>query len=47
MIVSQMGGVEALVQTLMKAGDMEDITEPAVSLGFCSVLVGWGGGGGR
>lgn len=30
--VVQVGGVEALVQTIMNAGDREEITEPAVSL---------------
>ncbi|XP_071493354.1 catenin beta [Diadema antillarum] len=30
MVVSQLGGIEALVQTIQKAGDREDITEPAV-----------------
>ena len=45
MIVSQMGGVEALVQTLMKAGDREDITEPAVS--WVSAQYWWGRGEGR
>ena len=39
MIVSQMGGVEALVQTRMKAGDREDNAKPAVSLGFCWVFL--------
>jgi len=29
--VVQVGGVEALVQTIMNAGDREEITEPAVS----------------
>lgn len=28
--VVQVGGVEALVQTIMNAGDREEITEPAV-----------------
>lgn len=30
-IVCQVGGIEALVRTVMQAGDREDITEPAVS----------------
>uniref|UniRef100_UPI00358E04CD catenin beta-1-like isoform X2 n=1 Tax=Myxine glutinosa TaxID=7769 RepID=UPI00358E04CD len=30
MIVCQVGGIEALVQTVLQAGDREDITEPAV-----------------
>lgn len=29
--VCQVGGIEALVRTIMQAGDKEDITEPAVS----------------
>ncbi|CAC5365979.1 CTNNB1 [Mytilus coruscus] len=29
-IVSQVGGIEALVRTILQAGDREDITEPAV-----------------
>ena len=29
--VCQVGGIEALVRTIMQAGDREDITEPAVS----------------
>lgn len=29
--VSQVGGVEALVRTIVSAGDREEITEPAVS----------------
>lgn len=29
--VVQVGGVEALVQTIMNAGDREEITEPAVN----------------
>ena len=33
--VCQVGGIEALVRTILQAGDREDITEPAVS----SVLV--------
>jgi catenin beta 1 len=32
MIVCQVGGIEALVRTILQAGDREDITEPAVSL---------------
>lgn len=31
MIVCQVGGIEALVRTILQAGDREDITEPAVS----------------
>lgn len=34
--VVQVGGVEALVQTIMNAGDREEITEPAVSFNKCS-----------
>ncbi|XP_035688530.1 catenin beta-1-like isoform X5 [Branchiostoma floridae] len=30
MIVCQVGGIEALVRTILQAGDREDITEPAV-----------------
>jgi catenin beta 1 len=30
-IVCQVNGIEALVRTIMQAGDREDITEPAVS----------------
>lgn len=30
-MVCQVGGIEALVRTIMQAGDREDITEPAVS----------------
>ncbi|XP_032812953.1 catenin beta-1-like isoform X1 [Petromyzon marinus] len=30
MVVCQVGGIEALVQTVLQAGDREDITEPAV-----------------
>lgn len=30
MTVCQVGGIEALIQTIVKAGDREDITEPAV-----------------
>ena len=30
-IVAQVGGIEALVRTILQAGDREDITEPAVS----------------
>ena len=30
-IVCQVNGMEALVRTIMQAGDREDITEPAVS----------------
>lgn len=33
--VCQVGGIEALVRTVMQAGDREDITEPAVSPKFC------------
>ena len=33
-MVCQVGGIEALVRTVMQAGDREDITEPAVSV-FC------------
>ena len=33
-MVCQVGGIEALVRTVMQAGDREDITEPAVSLCF-------------
>lgn len=33
-IVSQVGGIEALVRTILQAGDREDITEPAVSAIF-------------
>jgi len=29
--VCQVGGIEALVRTILQAGDREDITEPAVS----------------
>ena len=29
--VCQVGGIEALVRTIMQAGDREEITEPAVS----------------
>lgn len=35
-MVCQVGGIEALVRTVMQAGDREDITEPAVS--FLSFL---------
>lgn len=31
MLVCQVGGIEALVRTILQAGDREDITEPAVS----------------
>ena len=31
MTVCQVGGIEALVRTILQAGDREDITEPAVS----------------
>ncbi len=31
-LVCQVGGIEALVRTILQAGDREDITEPAVSL---------------
>ena len=31
MFVCQVGGIEALVRTILQAGDREDITEPAVS----------------
>lgn len=30
-MVCQVGGIEALVRTIMQAGDREEITEPAVS----------------
>ena len=30
--VCQVGGIEALVRTILQAGDREDITEPAVSI---------------
>lgn len=30
LIVCQVGGIEALVRTVLRAGDREDITEPAV-----------------
>ena len=30
-LVCQVGGIEALVRTILQAGDREDITEPAVS----------------
>ena len=30
-MVCQVGGIEALVRTILQAGDREDITEPAVS----------------
>lgn len=33
-IVAQVGGIEALVRTILQAGDREDITEPAVSAIF-------------
>lgn len=36
-MVCQVGGIEALVRTVMQAGDREDITEPAVSLCFVCV----------
>ena len=35
MTVCQVGGIEALVRTVLQAGDMEDITEPAVSTCIC------------
>lgn len=31
-VVCQVGGIEALVRTILQAGDREDITEPAVSI---------------
>lgn len=31
-MVCQVGGIEALVRTILQAGDREDITEPAVSV---------------
>jgi catenin beta 1 len=38
-LVCQVGGIEALVRTILQAGDRDDITEPAVSavcvLHFC------------
>ncbi len=30
-LVCQVGGIEALVRTILQAGDRDDITEPAVS----------------
>ena len=36
--VCQVGGIEALVRTIMQAGDREDITEPSVSPPLYSVL---------
>lgn len=36
--VVQVGGVEALVQTIMNAGDREEITEPAVNFNAWIVL---------
>lgn len=30
MMVCQVGGIEALVRTVLRAGDREDITEPAI-----------------
>ena len=36
--VCQMGGIEALVRTIMQAGDREDITEPSVGAARCVVL---------
>ena len=30
-LVCQVGGIEALVRTILQAGEREDITEPAVS----------------
>lgn len=39
-IVCQVGGIEALVRTILQAGDREDITEPAVSiLGYYIVIM--------
>ena len=39
-MVCQVGGIEALVRTILQAGDREDITEPAVSglISFRSLL---------
>lgn len=37
-IVCQVNGIEALVRTIMQAGDREDITEPAVSAQIGSVV---------
>lgn len=37
--VVQVGGVEALVQTIMNAGDREEITEPAVSINEKLIMV--------
>ena len=31
-VVCQVGGIEALVRTVIHAGDREEITEPAVSI---------------
>ena len=37
-MVCQVNGIEALVRTIMQAGDREDITEPAVSFSCLSGL---------
>ena len=37
--VCQVGGIEALVRTILQAGDREDITEPAVSVTFGSIFL--------
>ena len=37
--VCQVGGIEALVRTILQAGDREEITEPAVSGPF--VRISW------
>lgn len=34
-LVCQVGGIEALVRTILQAGDRDDITEPAVSNRLC------------
>ncbi len=38
-IVCQFGGVEALVRTLLQAGEREDITEPTVCQCFVLILI--------
>lgn len=39
--VCQVGGIEALVRAIIQAGDREEITEPAVSMGFCFCCLLW------
>jgi len=40
-IVCQVGGIEALVRTVLQAGNREEITEPSVPAYTCCILRGY------